>query len=640
MGHIADMVPNHVGIATNDNVWWNDVLENGPASIYAKYFDINWEGSPQTDLNGRVLIATLGKPYGEELEQGHLHLLLENGAFFIGYHDRRFPISPRSYPAILGTGNDSLKPGLTTDGGLAHGDARILSSPPPQPSPGVPGEGEGLRCSQDMVLPLRTSEPAAAELRWIIDACTQLPDRCEGRATAGERHQAKEQIKARLAKLLRSEEAMRNLVAQNVEKLNGVPAAPRSFDQLDNLLRQQCFRLAYWKTAPDEINYRRFFDINDLAALSMERPEVFTATHGFILNLLAKRDIAGLRIDHPDGLYDPKTYFQRLQTYYVLAVAREMAAASPPLREARWDELETLLLERLERWVSTQAWDSSGPPLYVLAEKILAVDEPIPKPWPIHGTSGYEFLNMTNGLFVDSASAGAFDQLYRDWTGSDSSFDDLVYSSKKLILDISLASELNMLAGELKRIAERDRHGIDYSLHGLHTALKEVIACFSVYRSYIDHDGPSAADINYIDQAIAGAVRRNPGTEPSIFKFIRDTLLDEGKLPTPSPGTPGEGGGEGVFEHRKSPDIPNHPHPLPEYRERGQEDPSPTSFPSPSPGTPGEGWGGGRRKSEPAPTSILPRSTRRGGRNSCHGFRPPSPRAGISPANSSNSPPP
>jgi (1->4)-alpha-D-glucan 1-alpha-D-glucosylmutase len=505
MAHIADMVPNHVGIATNENVWWNDVLENGPASLYAGYFDINWTGSPQSNLAGRVLIATLGSKYGDELEQGTLHLSYENGGFFVEYHDRRFPVSPRTYPAILG--EDSAAPkGIT-------------------PSPGVPGEGGSV--PEVLKSLLKTDEKAINEYRWILEACTQLPDRCEGSAVAVERHRAKQEIKIRLAKLIAGNDVIREFIAQQIKAFNGTPGDAASFNRLDDLLRHQCFRLAFWRTAPDEINYRRFFDINDLAALAMERPEVFTATHGFVLNLLVKRQVAGLRIDHPDGLYDPRTYFRRLQKHYILALAREAAASFPLLGDTPWETLEPLLLNRLERWISDASFKPSGPPLYVLGEKILALDETLPESWPIDGTSGYEFLNMTNGLFVNADSAGAFDEIYRQWTGCHASCADLVYQKKKLILKISLASELNMLAADLKRIAERSRYGLDFSFQVLHTALKEVIACFPVYRSYIDDRGASPADVRYIDQAIACALERNPKTDASVFKFIRDTVLVE-----------------------------------------------------------------------------------------------------------------
>ena len=459
MSHIADIVPNHVGIATNENTWWNDVLENGPASIYANYFDINWIGLPLSDLGGRVLMPILGAMYGEELEQGKLKLTFEGGGFFVSYYERKLPISPKSYSAIL-PGNESL--------------------------------------------------------REIKSQCDALPDRCEGAAVARERHQRKQEIKRKLAELAETNRTIADQIAANLQKLNGTPDEPGSFDRLDDLLRHQCFRLASWKTAPDEINYRRFFDVNSLAALSMERLEVFEATHGFILGLLAQDKIAGLRVDHPDGLYDPEIYFKRLQSHYVMAIARE-------LFEGNWEEIKPWLLKRLEE-------KNRERPLYILGEKILALDEPLARTWPIDGTSGYEFLNMTSGLFVDASAAGKFDRIYQQWIADDTSYGEIIYQKKKMILQISLASELNMLAIQLKRIAQRSRYGIDFSLRGLREALRELIACFGVYRTYVSEAGASDADRLQIDRALDAATKRNPKTEPAIFRFIRNILLAEGEI--------------------------------------------------------------------------------------------------------------
>jgi (1->4)-alpha-D-glucan 1-alpha-D-glucosylmutase len=478
MGHIFDMVPNHVGVGTNENVWWNDVLENGPASIYGAYFDINWNGSPLTDLNGRVLMPLLGEMYGQELESGKLKLSFEGGGFVVSYYERRVPISPRTYPLIFA--NDS-------EAGIS----------------------------------------VVEELRSLIAECDRLPDRCEGAEVAIERHRAKEEIKRRLGELAQRDVGVRNLIERNLKSINGVSGQPASFDRLDHLLRHQCFRLASWRTAPDEINYRRFFDVNDLAALAMEREEVFEATHNLVLNLAAENKIAGLRVDHPDGLYDPEIYFRRLQAYYVLAVAHAIARASPRFRESEWEKIKPILLGRLEREIPSAGEGVLRWPLYVLGEKILAVGEPLPRTWAVSGTTGYEFLNMTNGLFVDPSSAGEFDRVYHEWIEDETTFEDISYCKKKLILEISLASELNMLAMELKRIAERSRHGVDYSLRGLREALREVIACFPVYRSYISDRGASEGDRHYIQKAIDAAIRRNPKMEASVFGFIREVLLVE-----------------------------------------------------------------------------------------------------------------
>jgi (1->4)-alpha-D-glucan 1-alpha-D-glucosylmutase len=418
MTHIADIVPNHVGIATNQNAWWNDLLENGPSSPYAGYFDVNWAGSPLTNLNGRVLVPVLGEPYGQELEKGNLRLVFENGKFFVCYYERKFPISPATYSLILGD----------------------------------------------------TPFDQANAIHSLLNA------------------------------------------------FNGIAGKPSTFDRLDNLLRKQHFRLAFWKTAPDEINYRRFFDVNSLAALSMERLEVFEATHGFILGLLAQNKIAGLRVDHPDGLHDPQQYFRRLQSHYVLAIAHKIAKDSPRYCHLDWKVAQPELLRRFE--------ESSARPLYILGEKILALDEPLVKTWQIDGTTGYDFLNMTNGLFVDTDAADQFSQIYANWIGDETEFNEIAYHQKKMILEVCLASELNMLSIMLKRIAGQSRYGIDFSLHSLQTALKELIACFGVYRTFISANGASEADRYQINRATEAAISRNRG-DPVIFDFIRNLLLSD-----------------------------------------------------------------------------------------------------------------
>jgi len=433
MSHILDIVPNHVGVATNDNTWWNDVLENGPASRYAGYFDITWRGSPRPELHDKVLLPLLGEPYGDVLEKGQFRLAFDDGTFGVYYYDRRFPISPRTYAKIL-----------------SHRAAELEQS-------------------------LRPENPDLLEYQSIATAARHLPDRStrdEGDVMA--RWRETEVIKRRLGRLAVSSEPIARHIEANVAAFNATP------DLLDDLLNHQCYRLSYWHVASDEINYRRFFDINDLAALSMERREVFEATHAFVLSLIREGKLAGVRVDHPDGLYDPKQYFERL-------------------REAGVE--------------------------YAVAEKILAVGEPLPSGWPVSGTSGYDALIMINGLFVDRANEAAFTRIYHDFTGDSTSYDDLVYQKKLLILDISLASELQMLAYQLDRIAQRGRRTRDFTHNALRHALREVIACFPVYRTYVDDRGVRDADVKVIDDAIERAVARNPKTDRSVFDFIRDVLL-------------------------------------------------------------------------------------------------------------------
>jgi (1->4)-alpha-D-glucan 1-alpha-D-glucosylmutase len=429
MSHILDTVPNHVGVATNDNAWWNDVLEHGPRSRYAEYFDIAWRGSPRPELHDKVLLPVLGGHYGDVLEKGELTLTYEDGRLAVNYYARRFPIDPGSYSFVLDR---------------------------------VPGSTE-----------------------------------------------------------------------QGLAAFHGRPGDPRSFDLLDQLLNKQSYRLAYWRVASDEINYRRFFDINDLAALSMERDEVFHDTHELILDLLANGKLTGLRIDHPDGLYDPEKYFRTLQREHVLNIARR----DPALAGADVQSILPALREGIDHALPTG--NDAGHtdwPAYVVAEKILAPDEPLPPHWAVDGTSGYDFLNKVNGLFIDAAAEQAFTWLYQQQTGDRTPFPDLVYRKKRLILETALASELQMLSHQLDRIAQTDRHTRDFTHNGLRHALREVIACFPVYRSYVSDRGLRDTDVAHVETAVERAVARNPKTDASIFHFVRDTLL----LRTPANMTAGQ----------------------------------------------------------------------------------------------------
>lgn len=469
LSHILDTVPNHVGVATNDNRWWNEVLENGPASPYGAYFDIAWRGSPRPELHDKVLIPTLGGPYADVLEKGELKLAFDNGAFAVSYYERRFPISPATYPKILGHGTDDLTRTLGGD------------------------------------------EQAAREYREILSAAAGGGD-----GTA---------VKQRLAALAGRSEPVRRLLDRTVAAFNGTPGDPHSFDRLDDLLSRQYYRLAYWRVASDEINYRRFFDINDLAALAMERAEVFEGAHELILRLLGDGKIGGLRIDHPDGLYDPRQYFLRLQRHYVLACARAVYESDERFRGRDWSDLRPTLLERLAARLPDDGSATPDWPLYVSVEKILAPGEPLPDDWAVDGTSGYDFLVTANGLFVDGANSDAFTRVYHEWTGDNTRFADLTYRKKLLILDVSLASELQMLTHRLDRLAQRDRHTRDFTHNGLRHALREVIACFPVYRSYVSDDGVGDADRRYVEAAVEQAIARNPKAEPSVFHFVRDAVL-------------------------------------------------------------------------------------------------------------------
>ncbi len=488
MGHILDFVPNHVGIMGADNAWWMDVLENGKASRYADFFDIDWS-PPNPALAGKLLVPALGAPYGTILEKGELQLRYESehGSLAVFYHDHRFPIDPRSYPLVL-------------ERALAH--------------QAVPDASEEQRL----------------ELESLIGSFRKLPDReAASAAEVTERDRDKELHKKRLAALLRDSPPLARAVQAAVEALAGNPEDPKSFDALHELLEQQCYRFAYWRVAADDINYRRFFDVNDLAALRMENPQVFEATHRLVLELIREGKLDGLRIDHPDGLYDPAQYFAQLQGQAELAAALASAAeagaaqtaTNPPAAAARPADARADVAGG-----ANHARNGGKPtlPFYLLVEKITASFERLPPSWPVHGTTGYNFANVVNGVLVDSRAKARMDRVYQSYIIDYVEWADVAYDSKVLVLRTSLAAELNVLANQLARIAQADRHTRDFTLSNLRHALTEVIACFPVYRTYVT-DTASEDDRRYIDWAIARARRRSSSTDIPLLDFVRAMVL-------------------------------------------------------------------------------------------------------------------
>ena len=443
MGHVIDVVPNHMGIAKSANPWWLDVLENGPSSRFARCFDIEW--CPIKDeLLGKVLIPVLGDMYGAVLERQELELRYEQGAFAVHYYDETLPIAPDTYALIV-------EPELTAWLADHSGDA-------------------------------------ANELQSILTAASHLPPRSTRDADAiATRAREKEIVKRRLADLAARCEAVASLIETAVRRLNGTSGQPHSFDALDRLLNAQSYRLAHWRVASEEINYRRFFDINQLAALRVEDPSVFEAVHRFIFELVERGAATGLRIDHVDGLYAPVDYLQRLQ-------------------------------------------DRLGP-FYVVVEKVLGADEQLPRDWPIAGTTGYEFAAVVNNLFVDGRNAKAIDQVYRRFVRDarePQTFDDLAYRSKKQILHETMSGDINWLGHQLNRFSESNRHFRDFTLYNLISTLKEVIACFPVYRTYVKERDPiSEHDHRYIAEAVRLAKRRAPGMTSLAFDFIQRLLLKQ-----------------------------------------------------------------------------------------------------------------
>jgi (1->4)-alpha-D-glucan 1-alpha-D-glucosylmutase len=479
LGLILDVVPNHMGIAGDANPWWLDVLENGPASPRAEFFDIDWAPA-KAELRHRVLLPILPDQYGRVLESQQLALEFADGAFHLRYAGARLPITPRTYPQVLTDGLEPLAERLGP-------------------------EDTGLQ-----------------ELRSILTAIEHLPGRTEtDPRRVEERVREKEIVKRRLMALAKESPDIREHIEETVRRFNGVPGDPASFDALDRVLSAQTYRLADWRVAGDEVNYRRFFDVSHLAAIRMERRAVFDATHQLVLRLVGEGKVTGLRIDHPDGLYAPGEYFRRVQEGALLATARRLL---PELNPAEAEALGTLYRAR----AADRAAALEARPLWIAAEKILGPEEPMPEWWAVAGTTGYDFLAAVNGLFVDRGTSRQMTALYSRVAGDDARMADLTYAAKRLIMQVSMASEINQLGHHLDRMSERDRSSRDFTLPSLGRALREVVAAFAVYRTYVGDDGtdaPSPRDRGYIEAAVAEAKRRNPTVNVSIFDFVRDVLL-------------------------------------------------------------------------------------------------------------------
>jgi len=462
MGLIADVVPNHMCITHPSNVWWWDVLENGPSSRFARFFDIDWH-PPKDELANKVLLPFLGDQYGRVLENQEIKIVYVRDQFEGVYYDNPLPLAPYTWTMIL-------EPAA----------ARLRDK-------------------------VGSSNEHLAELESITTALSHLPGNTEtDEAKIHERDREKAIVKRRLSGLMEASPEAAEAIQAALAEINGRRGEPHSFDRLERLLESEAYRLSFWRVAMDEINYRRFFDINELAAIRVEDPEVFSAVHALIFDLVSRGHITGLRVDHPDGLFEPEKYFRYLQ---------DVCLAQSPLAKSNGKS------------------DRNGADrtFYILAEKILIDHEPLRAAWPIEGTTGYSFLNLSNGVFVDHTKAKAFQQLYRRFTGWSQEFDDLVCDSKRLILQVAMSSELNVLARKLDRISEQHRWYRDFTLESLRDALKEVLATFPVYRTYIrsDQKEVDSEDRRQIIVAIREAKRRNPAISESVFEFIQNVLLLE-----------------------------------------------------------------------------------------------------------------
>lgn len=482
MGQLLDIVPNHMCITDPDNVWWMDVLENGPSSVYANFFDIDW-APVKEELRNKVLLPILGDQYGKVLEEQELRLSFEQGAFFIHYFEQKLPIRPQTFILVLEYRLDEL---------------RELLQP---------------------------EDPNLMELLSIITALKHLPDYVETEPQKiAERTREKEVIKKRLWNLYGESPEIMAFVNENVRIFNGEKGDPGSFDLLDGLLNVQIYRLSYWRVATEEINYRRFFDINSLGSIRVEDPAVFQETHRLVMTFVREGKVTGLRVDHPDGLYDPSAYFRQLQKNCFF----QLRAGHMNRLKEEVSSVYEIPNEDSEILAQYKALLSSNPEyksFYIVGEKILIKGERMPEEWPIFSTTGYVFLNSLNGIFVDMKSAKAFSDLYQRFIKARVNYQDIVYEKKKLIMEVAMSSEVNTLGHYLNRLSENDRHTRDFTLNSLIDAVVEVVAFFPVYRTYVNKDGVNDRDRQYIELAVSKARRRNPSTSASIFLFLQDVLL-------------------------------------------------------------------------------------------------------------------
>jgi (1->4)-alpha-D-glucan 1-alpha-D-glucosylmutase len=479
MGQILDIVPNHMCIEGQGNAFWMDVLENGPSSTYASFFDINWH-PVKKELENKILIPILGDQYGKVLENGELRLSFEEGSFFIYYCDHKLPIIPQSSNNILMLGIEDLE--------------RALS----------------------------TAAPQFQELMSIVTALRHLPPTTElDPERIAERYREKEVVQRRLWNLYHNSSAIREFIDCNVDAFNGTKGDPRSFDLLDALLREQVYRISHWRVATEEINYRRFFDINSLGAIRMEDPTVFEITHRLVFSLVATGKVNGLRIDHADGLQDPEDYFRRLQSACFIRMHGGSLEAQQPAGNGE-ECTEAAMREKYDRILAA---DPTYKPFYIIGEKILLKAEKLPDSWPVFGTTGYDFAIQVNGLFVDTANAKAFETLYSRFIQHRIDFQDVACEKKKLVMQVAMSSEINTLGHYLNMISEQNRHTRDFTLNSLIRSIVEVIAYFPVYRTYINSFEVPERDRQYIESTISRAKRQNPAISASIFDFIRDVLL-------------------------------------------------------------------------------------------------------------------
>jgi len=443
---LLDIVPNHMA-ANHENPWWMDVLENGSGSAYAAYFDIDWH-PPSLTVENKIFLPVLGTFYGKALDNLELQLVFQQGRFLIRYYDMVFPLTPKSYRRVLKHREHVLEKRLGTN---SHSFQEYLG---------------------------------------IVAALAALPER--GSLTidaAGERRLQIEGIKERLRRLHDANREVARFVKENLKIFNGRRGHPRTFRNLDRLLSEQAYVLAYWQNVNEGINYRRFFAIGDLVGVRIEDPMVFEATHQVVFRLIERKIVSGLRIDHVDGLRDPLGYLRRLQ-------------ARTSGRHEKKNEKD----------------------FYLVVEKILCANEKLPAEWPVQGTTGYEYLNAVTRLFVNPEGACAIEENYFRFLGHKLVYQDVVHRRKKLVMSTLFAAEMRYLSHQLAVLAQGDRYARELPRAELAQALIETTACFPVYRTYIRSMDVTDDAKHHIRHAVDAARALNPNLASACFDFVEDVL--------------------------------------------------------------------------------------------------------------------
>jgi (1->4)-alpha-D-glucan 1-alpha-D-glucosylmutase len=431
LGWLQDIVPNHMA-CDSQNVMLMDILESGKNSVYYHYFDIEWDHAYES-IKGRLLIPFLGDYYSHALENGEIHLKYDTDGFSLNYYSSRFPLHIETYSNVLTYKINRLQKKLGNE------------------------------------------NPDYIKLLGLLYVLKTLSSKDELETRFGQ----VKFVKSILWEVYSGNEEIKKFIDKNIDTFNGEPGNPKSFDMLDKLHSEQIYRLSYWKVANEEINYRRFFCVNELISLKIEEKDVFAHIHSLIFDLIEKGYITALRIDHIDGLNNPTAYLNNL-------------------REKQVDK-------------------------YIIVEKITELNESIPAEWPVQGTTGYDYLNYLNGLFCNHDNEGQFNLIYKRFSGFNTEFCELIYKNKKIMIDNHMTGDIDNLSHLLKKISSKYRYGSDITLHGIKSALVEMMAFFPVYRSYITPENFETADYTYIKESVKKALERNPALVHEL-KFIEHFL--------------------------------------------------------------------------------------------------------------------